>query len=337
MPLPLIPALVAAAAAASAAYGVKKGVDAASDLKEAKEIITNLEDKYKKVFRRFEQQKEATNSAFEALGNTKLSVLAGTMTEFVNTFEKIKNVDFTDQTSFHTVSDISNSRQLLQDIKQQALHAVEILGTGVASAAGGAAAAFGAVGAAVAFASASTGTAIASLSGVAATNATLAFFGGGSLAAGGLGMAGGTLVLGGIALAPALAIGGALFASSAKKKLEEAKIEKAKFEVEMRKLEASTETMQGIEQKTVTMNQLTQQIDRILSNYVSAMKRVITSYGADYKSYGTSERKIVFQSYQFAEVMKKVLDQPIINEDGVLHQNIHNTIVIAETSLKSAQ
>ena len=45
---------------------------------------------------------------------------------------------------------------------------------------------------------ASTGTSIASLSGAAATNATLAFFGGGSLAAGGLGMAGGTAVLGGL-------------------------------------------------------------------------------------------------------------------------------------------
>lgn len=44
--------------------------------------------------------------------------------------------------------------------------------------------------------SASTGTAIASLSGVAATNATLAWFGGGSLTAGGLWM------LGGIVAAP---------------------------------------------------------------------------------------------------------------------------------------
>lgn len=49
---------------------------------------------------------------------------------------------------------------------------------------------------------ASTGTAISTLSGVAATNATLAWFGGGALAAGGAGMAGGTAVLGGIALVP---------------------------------------------------------------------------------------------------------------------------------------
>jgi hypothetical protein len=50
--------------------------------------------------------------------------------------------------------------------------------------------------------SASTGTAIVGLSGIAATNATLAWFGGGSLAVGGAGMAGGATVLGGILLVP---------------------------------------------------------------------------------------------------------------------------------------
>jgi hypothetical protein len=334
MPLPLIPAIVAAATAVSAAYGVKKGVDATSDLKKAKDIMTNLESKYKKVFHNFEQQRNTTNNAFETLGRTKLSVLAGTMNDFVTSFEKLKNVDFTDQTSFHTIEDISDSRRLLQDIKKQALHAVEVLGTGVTSVAGGAAAAFGAVGAAVAFASASTGTAIASLSGVAATNATLAFFGGGSLAAGGLGMAGGTLVLGGIALAPALAIGGALFASTAKKKLEEAKAEKAKIEVEMKKLEATTETMHSIEQKTLVMNRLTQQLDKILREYVSAMQQVISTSGVDYKAYGATEKKVIFQSYQYAETLKKVLDQPIIDENGVLHKNINDTIKVAEKKLQ---
>lgn len=51
------------------------------------------------------------------------------------------------------------------------------------------------------FGTASTGTAIGSLSGAAATNATLAWFGGGSIAAGGLGVTGGAVVLtGGVAL-----------------------------------------------------------------------------------------------------------------------------------------
>lgn len=55
---------------------------------------------------------------------------------------------------------------------------------------------------------ASTGTAIASLSGVAASNATLAWLGGGSLAAGGGGVALGSWVLGGLVAGPALFVMG---------------------------------------------------------------------------------------------------------------------------------
>lgn len=72
------------------------------------------------------------------------------------------------------------------------------------------------------FASASTGTAIASLSGVAATNATLAWFGGGALTAGGLGMAGGTLVLGGIVVGPVLAAAGLIMNAKAGENLASA-------------------------------------------------------------------------------------------------------------------
>lgn len=50
--------------------------------------------------------------------------------------------------------------------------------------------------------SASTGAAISGLSGIAAGNATLAWFGGGALAAGGAGMAGGSVVLAVVALLP---------------------------------------------------------------------------------------------------------------------------------------
>lgn len=46
------------------------------------------------------------------------------------------------------------------------------------------------------------------MSGVAATNATLAWLGGGSLATGGLGMAGGAIVLGSVVAAPAIFICG---------------------------------------------------------------------------------------------------------------------------------
>lgn len=72
-------------------------------------------------------------------------------------------------------------------------------------------------------AAASTGTAISTLSGAAATNATLAWLGGGSLAAGGGGVAAGTAVMGGLIAIPALAVMGILSHFSANKEIKKIK------------------------------------------------------------------------------------------------------------------
>ena len=80
--------------------------------------------------------------------------------------------------------------------------------------------------------SASTGAAISGLSGVAATNATLAWFGGGALAAGGAGMSGGLAVLGGITVLPVIAFA----AYGAHKKANEVIEATAQLEAEAQQL-----------------------------------------------------------------------------------------------------
>lgn len=82
--------------------------------------------------------------------------------------------------------------------------------------------------------SASTGAAISGLSGVAATNATLAWFGGGALAAGGAGMAGGMAVLGGIVAIPMVYFA-AKGSHKKAKEAEEAKTKVAEAISEIRK------------------------------------------------------------------------------------------------------
>lgn len=69
-------------------------------------------------------------------------------------------------------------------------------------------------------ATASTGTAIGTLSGAAASNATLAWLGGGSIASGGGGMAAGSIVMGGIIVIPALAVMALLSHYSANKEIK---------------------------------------------------------------------------------------------------------------------
>ena len=81
--------------------------------------------------------------------------------------------------------------------------------TGVSMGAGAAAGALMMAAPAYFGAAAGTGTAISSLSGAAATNATLAFYGGGTVASGGFGVAGGALVVGGAVAIVAIGVGAA--------------------------------------------------------------------------------------------------------------------------------
>ena len=80
-------------------------------------------------------------------------------------------------------------KESFKELKEMSQFVATVAAGASAGITGGALTAIGAYGAATTFASASTGTAIATLGGAAASNATLAFFGGGSIAAGGLGMA----------------------------------------------------------------------------------------------------------------------------------------------------
>lgn len=122
---------------------------------------------------------------------------------------------------------------VLKTVTESAAGAIAGAGMGAGTAAG----VFAAVSAAGA---ASTGTAIASLSGAAASSATLAWLGGGSLAAGGMGVAGGTAVLTGIVALPALlAVGGVLIWKGRKLRRE--------AEAEAEKLDAAQQALEDMQ------------------------------------------------------------------------------------------
>jgi transcriptional regulator with XRE-family HTH domain len=120
--------------------------------------------------------------------------------------------------------------KVLKAVTESAAGAIAGAGVGAGTAAG----VFAAVSTA---ATASTGTAIASLSGAAASSATLAWLGGGSLAAGGMGVAGGTVVLTGIVALPALLAVGGVLVWKGRKLRKEAEAEAEKLDAAQQALE----------------------------------------------------------------------------------------------------
>lgn len=315
MPLPL---LFIGIAAATGIAGAGKNVKAVVDNANANKINTAANEGVDNARKRLAEQRAAVAQSLEKLGEEKLHILTGTVTPFVSAFEKIKNIDFTSSVGLEELDKLHIDQKDFEELKELGNFAVQVAGGATAGVAGGALTAIGAYGAAQTFAAASTGTAIASLSGAAATNATLAFFGGGSLAAGGLGMAGGMMVLGGLVAGPALLVMGLITGAKSQEKLDQALINKAQAEEIMEALNTASDQCSAIRRRTYLFYSLLAHLDTYLMPLVWQMEDVIAKEGTDYRAYSPESRKIIMAAASSAGSVKAVLDVPILTADGAL-------------------
>lgn len=204
MPLPI----VAAAWAIAAATGSGAGADGIGIKKQraAKRAVAAKRAEFEIAEDVTAKHRADCERAFIDLGTAKVEAMAEALVPFHAAFGQLKNVDLHVGVAAEGAPALDAVQ--LAEVGRLSLSALDALG-GAAQAGAAAMIASGAATQGVmALGAASTGTAIGSLSGAAATNATLAWLGGGSLAAGGGGVAAGTAVLSGVAAAPAVLVGG---------------------------------------------------------------------------------------------------------------------------------
>lgn len=168
------------------------------------------------------------------------------------------------------------------------------------------------------FATASTGAAIAGLHGAAAANATLAFFGGGALAAGGMGMAGGMAVLGGLVAGPALLVFGAMFGLNGMKGLEQAKSNAAQVNAYCEQWAAATDLSRAIRDRAMMFYATLAQLDVRFSVALRNLDEIIAAQGEDYAQFDQQAKQSVAACASLAMSIKSVLDTPILDESGAL-------------------
>ena len=313
-----IPFLFIGAAAAAGAFGIGKGIKAGIDMKDAKdtnERANNIVDDAKE---NLEDCRKASGKSLEAIGSKKLYILDKSINRFVSAFEQLKNVELTESVGLDELSKFRIDKQSLTELKEMGGYAASVLGGTAAGALGGALTAFGAYSAAMTFATASTGTAIATLSGAAATNATLAFFGGGSLAAGGLGMAGGAAVLGGLVAGPALAVMGFVIGAKASAQVDEAYSNLARAREIREELETAGVACNAIRRRAYMFFRLLVRLDSLFVPLIVGMERAIAAHSTDFHSFTDDEKHTVAAAVSIAGAIKAVLDTPILTEDGKL-------------------
>ena len=303
MPLPVF---FIGAAVATGGAGVVKSVKAGIDARTATKMNEDANALVESTTARLNAHRESCGTALSNLGEEKVFVLENSMKTFLDTFTKLKNVDFKETEGLSELSKMRIDEKEFDELKSMVNFAASLTGGAVAGTAGGALVAFGAYGAAQALACASTGTAIASLSGAAATNATLAFFGGGSIAAGGL-VAG-----------PALLVLGLVAGRTADKELDKARTNRAEAMQIASQLETAILQCEAIRGRTYLFYNLIARLDARFLPLVFEMEDNFSKQGDDFSSYDDEAKRIVASCAGVAVAIKTVLDTPMLTDDGLL-------------------
>lgn len=311
MPFPAI--LLWGAAAAVAAVGVKKGIDAYNDFDDAKSIGERAERELKESQESLDKGRKKTARELEELGQLKIQVFSNQIKYIVDVIKRRAELkggsrsksSLKDFNEDFTIEDLQECENMVEELSLS-----DVASAGVAGAAAGTLLAMGAYGAVGTLATASTGAAIGSLSGVAATNATLAWLGGGSLAAGGFGMAGGMIALGGIVAAPILAIGGFVMASKAEEALEDARDYRSKVDEAVSQMKLLKTELRAIVRAKL---ELESTIEELVKRFESVK---VDEYADD-----NNFKKMLI----LGKSLKEALNVPIMNEEGKCYDNIQAT------------
>lgn len=196
MPLPLIPIILGGASVVAGLVGIGKGIEASEDMENAKDITNHAKRIVNDAEKSIVTAQEKTKNTIISLGTRKVEVLSNSINKFVINFEKIKDIDLKNSKGIDELRNLNLEKEEFNQLKRASFEAVDVAVNGIASVAAGSLLAYGTYsvvmgGLGGVLVTATTGTALSTLAGAAATNATLAWLGGGALAAGGLGMAGG--------------------------------------------------------------------------------------------------------------------------------------------------
>ncbi len=326
----MLPLILGGIAAAAGITGLVKGAKARENFKKAERIVERAQREYELKKEELDEKREAVNSNAQKLGEEKLKIYTESMNAYIEKIKKIKeNVKIKDR-------DLSEKLELEINENEIAVYedkigsAVQLLENAGEAIAVGVMTGVGLTGLVTTFGAASTGTAIASLSGIAAENAILAWFGGGSLAAGGLGMAAGATVFAGIVVGPALLVGGYKMEADSEKALTQAIEYQSKVEQANEKINFIIAGLDAIDKRTEEIRSIIYKInDRLQENIVkleniSLHKPTLLqkiSYWIRFKkpplqTLTKKEVKQIQVTTLLAKTLANVLETPIIDKEG---------------------
>lgn len=323
MSITLLSAAILAVSAAAGTSGTVMGVKGSSKSKtadliqeEAETILTNEQEKLTVT-------RKLTSEVIQLLGKLKLEASSEDIDNFVKTFSQIRNIELGESIGLDEISKMNLTNEGLKEMKEVSIGAKEIISGSAAGLGSGILLGWGSYGGVMALGTASTGTAIGSLSGAAATNATLAWLGGGSLASGGGGIALGTQVLGGVVAGPAILLAGGIYQAHSNTKLNNSYSNLAEAKEAVAEMRMADAELKVISRNAYQLVDLFNIIREVLRKGNTLMKEIVDTK-TEWSTYTVEEKNVVASTVKAAQLVKALIDIPLLTDDGILTQEIRN-------------
>ena len=317
MVLPLIPVALIAVGAITGGSGIALGGKGAWDLKKAQDEFNSSKVQYERRRKRSEVRVKLTNKRLEQLGEQQKQALTDVvlrMAEFMRrNSKKIK------ENERLLVEGLDAEMNAVPNMERLEFEAAAWIRAVVGSVGAGAATNVGVTAAATAFGTAGTGAAITGLTGIAAENAMLAFLGGGTLAAGGGGMALGVAALNAVVIGPALLVGGFVAKGQGEKQVTRAKEFTKTVSTEMASMDLFDAGLDAIDDR---VNELVSLLAELSARATEAIDEL------ESEPFEPDEHASIFQrAMGLVLAVRDVAAAPIVDADGNLTAESENMTI----------
>lgn len=306
MPLPVILAGIAGAAIVAIGEGIGLLIVASKDNEEADELNTESQVAFEEAKERLDISREQCAKQLEELGQLRRDIGASQIKEAAFLLSKIRRIESSGDVDRPTLPPVSD-RELreMRTISDSASSGAFVLGTGAGAlvAAGG----FG----------------IASMVAGTAGTATLAWLGGGFVAAG-------SVLLGGIFVAPAILVGGLVQAAEAEESLAQAIRNHAEVKEVVSKMRAATSVLKAIRRAAKQCYQTTAKLSDRTALILDDLEAVIEKRSflgvVEYSRLNESDKRKVYTAVEFVRGLNTLIRAPILTKEGALDENYRKAI-----------
>ena len=179
----------------------------------------------------------------------------------------------------------------------------------------------------MALGTASTGTAISALSGAAATNATLAALGGGSLAAGGGEIALGTTILGAATLGVGLLVGGVIFSCTGSKLSSKADKAWEQMISNEQKINKICNYLFDLQRTAERYNATLLRMRSLYMKQLDKMRNIIESYNekhVNWQNLSSEEQLVIENMVLIVGVLYNMCKVQLVQKSNSSEQNVIN-------------